>query len=80
MEVNLPIEQAWEAISKIWHNERTTFIWAMVIMLLFVWYIVFSFLQALETKDQRFTQSLDKVSDALRDNTQVMLELKSTIK
>lgn len=78
--MNLPIGATWEAIAKIWHNERSTFVAAMVIMLLFVWYIVYSFLQALETKDQRFTESLDKVSNALRENTQVMLELKPTIK
>lgn len=73
----LPIEEAGNAIAKIWHNERTTFVWVMFAMLIFVCFLVITFLNALETKDARFTSSLDKVTEALNRNTEAMIELKN---
>lgn len=46
-------------------------------MLIFVCFLVITFLSALETKDARFTSSLDKVTEALNRNTEAMIELKN---
>lgn len=91
MDLNIPIEQTWKAIERIWHTERTLFVGIMIAILVFVWFLIYSsnvnqaqerdaFLATMGKRDEQYLKSIDKVADALNKNTEIMTELKSKIK
>ncbi len=85
------IETSWITIQKIWQSERTLFVWIMICVLLFVWFVIRewnigqkearnAFLQSMEKRDDKMEMSLDKMTNALSRNTEIMIKLDSKIK
>jgi len=85
------IDSTWNALEKAWKNDRTLFIGAMIVILIFVGFLIYSssssmkdsqtaFLNAMATRDDKMTESLDRVTTALNKNTEVMIEVKTRIK
>lgn len=85
------INASGNALEKAWKNDRTLFIGSMIVILIFVWFLIWSgsvsmkdsqsaFLNAMEKRDDKMTDSLDRVTNALNKNTEVMIEVKTRIK
>lgn len=85
------INASGNALEKAWKNDRTLFIGSMIVILIFVWFLIWSssssmrdsqtaFLNAMEKRDDKMTESLDRVTSALNKNTEVMIEVKTRIK
>lgn len=85
------IDASGNALEKAWKNDRTLFIGSMIVILIFVWFLIYSssssmkdsqsaFLNAMEKRDDKMTESLDRVTTALNKNTEVMIEIKTRIK
>ena len=85
------IESSGDAIEKIGKSESTLFIGIMFWLLIFVWFLVWNswatnreqrdaFLNAMEKRDDKVQSSLNKLTDALNKNTEVMVELRANIK
>lgn len=85
------IEAGGDALEKAWRNDRTLFIGAMIVILVFVGVLMWqsstsmrdsqtAFLSAMATRDDKMTDALDRVTNALNKNTEVMIEVKTRIK
>lgn len=89
--VEVSAEQVWEGIKKIWSSPLTIVAWSLVwLILLCIFFVRISidsqkeqrdaFLKAMDTKDTKTNQTLDRMTDALNKNTEVMIELKTRLK
>ena len=85
------IESASSAVEKIGRTPNTLFVGIMLWVLVFlvVWWYMNNisqteardaYLSAMEKRDDKFWVITDKLTDALKENTTVMIELKSKIK
>lgn len=88
---NEVIESSWDAIQKIGSSERTLFVGIMISVLVFVGFLVWnsstsqseqreSFLSAMDKRDEKISTAIEKMSDALDKNTEVMNDLRAKIK
>ncbi len=84
------IKDSSEAIEKFWKNDRTLFISVVVIFLLLMVFLVWnstlsmkeqreSFLQQMDRSDDKIIDSMNRMSDALTRNSEIMYDLKDAI-
>lgn len=80
-----------DIVWKISSSERWLFIGVMLLFLIFSWYFMYqgnesqkeqrnAFLISMEKRDDKTIESINRVTDALNRNTEVMLEVKNRIK
>jgi len=85
------INETGSAVTKIGATERTLFVWVMIAFLMFSGFFMWlssesqreqrdTFLNSMDRRDDKMSESLNKVTDALNKNTEVMIEIKSRIK
>ena len=85
------IQTAPEIIGKISSSERGLFVGVMIAFLIFSGFFMWqsnesqreqrdAFLASMEKRDDKTIESINRVTDALNKNTEVMLEVKNRIK
>ncbi len=82
------ISNAWDAVEKAWKTERSMLVGIMLLVLAFLSFIMRlstssqkeardAYLASIERQWDKMTQSLDRNTDALKDNTTIMIELET---